>query len=77
MNTSSRRDRIRSLTAVLAAMLLVPSAHGATLAVANKAEATVSLIDLESGDVVATQQPDARRHTGGECGQDHRPRRIR
>ncbi len=49
-----RRNRIESLPAALAALLLVPAAHGATLAVANKAEATVSLIDLESGDVVAT-----------------------
>ncbi len=54
MNTTSRRERTRYLTAVVAALLLVPAAHGATLAVANKAEATVSLIDLESGDVVAT-----------------------
>jgi DNA-binding beta-propeller fold protein YncE len=54
MNTTSRRDRIRSLTAAIAALLLVPGAEGATLAVANKAEATVSLIDLGSGDVVAT-----------------------
>lgn len=54
MNTISRRDRIRSLTAVITALLLVPGAEGATLAVANKAEATVSLIDLGSGDVVAT-----------------------
>lgn len=65
MNTSSRRDRIRSLTAVLAAMLLVPSTHGATLAVANKAEATVSLIDLESGDVVATLPTGAGPHEIG------------
>jgi YVTN family beta-propeller protein len=65
MNTSSRRDRIRSLTAVLAAMLLVPGAHGATLAVANKAEATVSLIDLESGDVVATLPTGAGPHEIG------------
>jgi DNA-binding beta-propeller fold protein YncE len=54
MNTTSRRDRVRSLTAAVAALLLVPVAHGATLAVANKAEATVSLIDLGSGDAVAT-----------------------
>ncbi|HSN52190.1 MAG TPA: YncE family protein [Woeseiaceae bacterium] len=54
MNTTRRRDRTRTLTAVVAALLFVPAAHGATLAVANKAEATVSLIDLGSGDVVAT-----------------------
>lgn len=55
MNSTSRRDRTRSLFTVLAAaLLLAPVAHGATLAVANKAEATVSLIDLDSGAVVAT-----------------------
>ena len=55
MNSTRRRDRIRPVFAVLAtALLLVPVAHGATLAVANTAEATVSLIDLDSGDVVAT-----------------------
>lgn len=55
MNSSRRHDPRGSLYAVLAAaILLVPAAHGATLAVANKAEATVSLIDLDSGAVVAT-----------------------
>jgi DNA-binding beta-propeller fold protein YncE len=55
MNTSNRYDRIRSLCAVLAMVLaLVPAAQGATLAVANKAEATVSLIDLDGGGVVVT-----------------------
>lgn len=55
MNSSRRHDPRGSLCAVLAAaILLVPAAHGATLAVANKAEATVSLIDLDSGAVVAT-----------------------
>lgn len=55
MNSSSRFDPIRSWCAGIAtALLLLPAAHGATLAVANKAEATVSLIDLDSGDVVAT-----------------------
>jgi DNA-binding beta-propeller fold protein YncE len=34
--------------------VFVPVARGATLAVANKAEATVSLIDLDGGRVVAT-----------------------
>jgi DNA-binding beta-propeller fold protein YncE len=54
MNTTRRRDRNRCLPVLLAALLLIPVAHGATLAVANKAEATVSLIDLDSGNVVAT-----------------------
>ena len=54
MNTTRYRDPVRSLPVLLAVLLLVPVAHGATLAVANKAEATVSLIDLGSGDVVAT-----------------------
>jgi DNA-binding beta-propeller fold protein YncE len=54
MNTTRYRDPVRSLPVLLAALLLVPVAHGATLAVANKAEATVSLIDLGSGNVVAT-----------------------
>jgi len=55
MNTSNRTDLVRSLCAVLVTVLvLVPAARAATLAVANKAEATVSLIDLDSGDVVET-----------------------
>ena len=54
MNTTRRRDPVRSLPVLLAALLIIPVGHAATLAVANKAEATVSLIDLESGDVVAT-----------------------
>lgn len=39
---------------VLLALLMLPGAWAATLVVANKAEATASLIDLESGEVVAT-----------------------
>jgi len=35
-------------------MGILPAARGATLVVANKAEATASLIDLENGAVVAT-----------------------
>lgn len=55
MNSSNRPDLFRLLCAVVAtALTLFPVAHGATLAVANKAEATVSLLDLDSGDVVAT-----------------------
>ena len=54
MNTTRYRDRVRSLPVLVAVSLLISVAHGATLAVANKAEATVSLIDLDSGNVVAT-----------------------
>jgi hypothetical protein len=55
MHSPGRLDLIRSLCAVLAAVFVIlPVAQGATLVVANKAEATVSLIDLDSGDVVAT-----------------------
>ena len=55
MNSSRLQDLNRSFYVVLAAaILLVPGAEAATLAVANKAEATVSLIDLDSGAVVAT-----------------------
>ena len=38
----------------LAALLVSPAVWAATLVVANKAEATVSLINLENGEVVAT-----------------------
>jgi DNA-binding beta-propeller fold protein YncE len=55
MESRTRFDLLRSCSAVIAtALLLAPVAQGATLAVANKAEATVSLIDLDTGDVVAT-----------------------
>lgn len=43
----------RALT-LFAACLLFGAAQGATLVVANKSEATVSLLDVESGEVVAT-----------------------
>jgi len=39
---------------LLTAILLAPALHAGTLVVANKAEATVSLIDQQSGEVVAT-----------------------
>lgn len=55
MNANRRPDPARSRCAVvLIALALANGVHGATLAVANKAEATVSLIDLDSGNVVAT-----------------------
>jgi YVTN family beta-propeller protein len=55
MKHHSRFDPTGSICAVIfAAMFVVPVANAATLVVANKAEATVSLIDLEQGDVVAT-----------------------
>ena len=44
---------------------LVSVAQGATLVVANKAEASVSLIDLTSGDVVATLPTDKGPHEVG------------
>ncbi len=55
MNAARPPDLTRSKCAVmLIALAFATGVHGATLAVANKAEATVSLIDLDSGDVVAT-----------------------
>jgi len=51
------RNRFCRLTAVFVILLTAGSlalAQAATLVVANKAEATVSLIDLDTGDVVAT-----------------------
>ncbi len=56
----------------LTAHILIPltavlcnAAYGATLVVANKAEATASLIDLPSGEVVATLPTDAGPHEVG------------
>lgn len=54
MNARTRTGLSRSCAVIAAALLLVPGAQAATLVVANKAEATVSLIDLDGGDVVAT-----------------------
>lgn len=55
MKHRTRFDPTGSLrTAFVATLFVVPLADAATLVVANKAEATVSLIDLEHGDVVAT-----------------------
>lgn len=66
MNSRTRLDLLRSCSAVLAAaLLLAPGARAATLAVANKAEATVSLIDLDGGDVVATLPTGAGPHEIG------------
>ena len=48
-------DQINTFVAILlTTVFLVAAAQGATLVVANKAEATVSLIDLASGEVFAT-----------------------
>ena len=44
--------------AFLAAVFMAPTSQGATLVVANKAEATASLIDLKSGEVIATLPTD-------------------
>lgn len=48
--------RFRTLcpAAFLAAILIFPCAQASTLVVANKAEASVSLIDLSTGEVAAT-----------------------
>ena len=55
MKYCSFSDRIIKCAIVLfAAMFVLPNAWAATLVVANKAEATASLLNLESGDVVAT-----------------------
>jgi YVTN family beta-propeller protein len=49
------RNRLTAIFAILfTALLAVPAASAGTLVVANKAEATVSLIDQTSGEVVAT-----------------------
>ena len=42
------------LAVLFVAVFMLPNAWAATLVVANKAEATTSLIDLDSGTVVAT-----------------------
>jgi YVTN family beta-propeller protein len=55
MKSPTRVHPTGSLPVVLlAALFAVPGALAETLVVANKAEATVSLIDLEQGEVVAT-----------------------
>ena len=55
MRSPTRFDPTGSLRAALvAALLVVAVADAETLVVANKAEATVSLIDLDNGNVVAT-----------------------
>ena len=51
--TSTLRSHVFFLTITIA-VFMNPAAWGATLVVANKAEATASLIDLDSGKVVAT-----------------------
>jgi len=49
------RNRLTATSSILfAALLAAPIAPAGTLVVANKAEATVSLIDQASGEVVAT-----------------------
>lgn len=54
-STGTDRRKTACTTATLALVLLLPaSATSDTLAVLNKAEATASLIDLDSGAVVAT-----------------------
>jgi YVTN family beta-propeller protein len=47
--------RLNLIVSILAAVLFAsPMAWGATLVVANKSDATASLLDLDSGEVVAT-----------------------
>jgi YVTN family beta-propeller protein len=43
-----------TLLAICAMLAMLPAAWGATLVVANKSDATASLLDLDSGEVVAT-----------------------
>jgi YVTN family beta-propeller protein len=50
----SIRGAIRSFSLLGASLLVAGSVQAATLVVANKAEATVSLVDLRSGKVAAT-----------------------
>ena len=54
-----------SIVTSVAVALLVASAQADTLVVANKAEATASLIDLESGVVVATLETGTGPHEVG------------
>jgi YVTN family beta-propeller protein len=49
-----REIKTVALIVIMPALFVLPTAWGATLIVANKAEATASLIDLEQGEVVAT-----------------------
>ena len=55
MKHNFRLDRAFAYFLILfASICMLPTAWAATLVVANKAEATASLINLESGEVVAT-----------------------
>jgi YVTN family beta-propeller protein len=55
MKQTSHTGRVFSIFLLfIVAVWMAPAAWGATLVVANKAEATASLINLESGEVVAT-----------------------
>lgn len=51
---SNRNLPVSTFLTFLLVLFILPSAWGATLVVANKAEATASLINLDSGVVVAT-----------------------
>ena len=53
---------MKSIMLLLATCLLASVVHAGTLVVANKAEATVSLIDQDSGEVVATLATDQGPH---------------
>ena len=56
---------ISTLIAVIILFFATPAAWGATLVVANKSDATVSLVDLDSGNVAATLETGAGPHEGG------------
>lgn len=57
-----RRNPLPALVSAAALALAAPAAHAGTLVVANKAEATVSLVDVASGEVVATLPTGAGPH---------------
>jgi hypothetical protein len=55
MNKHIYPGNLVRIALILVAIISIPAtASGATLVVANKAEATASLINLESGEVIAT-----------------------
>jgi hypothetical protein len=52
-----RKRALALLTiAVAATLFLAPTAHGATLVVANKTDNTVDLVDLSAGKSVAARR---------------------
>ena len=53
-NRSIFNRMVKYSTVLFTAVFMLPNAWAATLVVANKAEATASLINLENGNIVAT-----------------------